>query len=165
MNHRSHLRLSLLPFIAIAAIGCAASGLVGASEQDTENPRSSMTNDSANGPELIAIKFHADWCGYCKAMGSVFEELQAKFDQEPVLYETFDQTREFNRTQSRYMAHAMELGSVWEDHGGKTGFVLLIDAESREVVQRLTHEQSLKQMGAALQAAVRSASATSRPGS
>tara|TARA_E500000331_G_C17267879_1_gene717890 strand:+ start:2873 stop:3037 length:165 start_codon:yes stop_codon:yes gene_type:complete len=27
-------------------------------------------------PELIAIKFHADWCGSCKLMGSTFEELQ-----------------------------------------------------------------------------------------
>ncbi len=37
------------------------------------------------GPKIIAIKFHADWCGYCKAMGPVFEELQAKYDRLPVL--------------------------------------------------------------------------------
>jgi len=107
--------------------------------------------------EIIAIKFHADWCGKCKAMGTVFEELQTSFDKEPVLYVVFDHTDEFDRRQSAYMAHALGLDEVWKEHGGTTGFVLLIDAESKEVVQRLSHEQDLKQMGAALQDAVKNA--------
>jgi len=161
MTRQTHLRrYALLPLIALGAVAFAASGLAsGAAQQDRQNARASVSGQSANGPEIIAIKFHADWCGYCKARGSVFEELQAKYDQQPVLYETFDQTRQFKRTQSRYMAHAMDLGNVWEDHGGKTGFILLIDADSREVIQKLTHEQNLKQMGAAVQKSVRRASA------
>lgn len=108
-------------------------------------------------PEIIAVKFHADWCGYCKAMGPVFQELQAKYDQQPALYVVFDQTREFDRRQSAYLASAMGLDEVWAEHGGKTGFVLLIDADSRRVVERLDHTQDLKQMGAALTSAVQSA--------
>lgn len=110
------------------------------------------------GPKIIAIKFHADWCGYCKAMGPVFEELQAKYDRLPVLYVTFEQTREFGRRQSRYLADAMGLNDTWAENGGKTGFVLLIDARSKRIVNRLSHKQTLKQMGAALQAAVESTS-------
>lgn len=109
-------------------------------------------------PRLIAIKFHADWCGYCKAMGPVFEELQAKYDQEPVLYLEFDQTREFDRRQSAFMAHTLGLERVWDEHGGTTGFVLLIDPESKRVLKRLGHEQNLKQMGAAIQETLRSSS-------
>jgi len=109
---------------------------------------------AADAPELIAVKFHADWCGSCKAMGDVFEELQEKYDTQPVLYVTLDQTREHQRTQSAYLAKALGLGGVWKEHGGSTGFILLIDAESKDVVARLTREQNLKAMGAALEQAV-----------
>lgn len=102
------------------------------------------------GPKVIAVKFHADWCGYCKAMGGVFEEMQAKFDQQPVLWVTFDQTRENNRKQSGYLAHALGLDDIWAEHGGKTGFILLLDAQTLEVTDTLSHELSLKEMGARL---------------
>lgn len=110
--------------------------------------------EQAAGPEVIAIKFHADWCGYCKAMGDIFDELQAKFDQEPVLYLTFDQTREHHTRQSQYLVHALGLEDVWAEYGGKTGFVLLIDGQTGEVIEQLDHEQSLSQMGESLVDAV-----------
>jgi thiol-disulfide isomerase/thioredoxin len=99
-------------------------------------------------PRVIAVKFHADWCGSCKAMGSTFEELQAKFDTLPVLYVVLDQTRDFNRKQSAFLAHSLGLDDVWVEYGGKTGFILLIDGSTKEVITKLTHRQSLKEMGA-----------------
>lgn len=144
--------------VALASALALGAALAGPIRTSLAQPASSPAQADATRPAIIAVKFHADWCGYCKAMGPVFEELQAKFDQEPVLFVQFDQTREFGRRQAAYMATALGLDSVWAEDGGKTGFVLLIDAESKQVIERLTHEQSLKQMGAALQNAVRSAS-------
>jgi len=112
---------------------------------------------AADGPELIAAKFHADWCGSCKAMGPVFEELQAKFDTQPVLYITLDQTRDHQRQQAAWLAGQLGLGQVWAEHGGKTGFILLIDAETKAVVARLSRDQDIKAMGAALTEAVTAA--------
>lgn len=113
---------------------------------------------SVEGPKIIAVKFHADWCGYCKTMGPVFEELEAKFDQEPVLYVTFDQTREHNRKQSQYLEHVMGLDHVWSEHACTTGFILLIDGKTKQIVDKLTHDQDLKTMGATLQEAVKKVS-------
>ena len=134
--------------------------LAGVGLTSSAGPASNQPVTDAETPQakIIAVKFHADWCGYCKAMGPIFEELQEKFDQEPVLYVEFDQTREFGRRQAAYMADVLGLGDAWAAHGGKTGFVLLIDAKTKRVLQHLSHEQNLKQMGAALQEAVRSAS-------
>lgn len=139
---------ALAPALLVGMMGFAVAA---ESAQESKSPET---------PQIIAVKFHADWCGFCKAMGSVFEELQAKFDTQPVLYVTLDQTREFNRRQSTFLAHALGLDCLWSEHGGKTGFILLIDGKTREAVAKLTHEQNLKQMGAALVEAVGKASVT-----
>jgi len=142
--------------LALAASLVLVAALAGVGQASSTQPASTQpcTDAEMQRPKVIAVKFHADWCGFCKAMGPVFEEMQAKFDQEPVLYVEFDQTREFGRKQSAYMAGALGLDGVWMENGGKTGFVLLVDATTKEVMQRLSHEQSLKEMGAALQEAV-----------
>jgi thiol-disulfide isomerase/thioredoxin len=144
---KARLRVQSMVLLAVLAL---SAGWVGAQEQKA-NP------DEA--PAVIAVKFHADWCGFCKSMGSAFEELQAKFDVQPVLYITLDHTREFNRKQSAYLAQSLGLSEIWGENGNKTGFVLLIDGKSRKVITRLTHEQSLKEMGASLLEAVKKASA------
>lgn len=151
------IRFAFLPAMLVLVLTFAATG-IGPAQDTTTNPCGPMDGTGADTPMIIAVKFHADWCGYCKTMGPVFEELQAKFDREPVLYVTFDQTREFNRKQAKYLAHAMDLDSVWKENGGKTGFILLIDTKTHEVVQRLSHEQTIKQMGTAIQEAVKAAS-------
>jgi len=88
-------------------------------------------------------------------MGSTFEELQAKFDTLPVLYLVLNHTREYNRKQSAYLAHALDLADVWAEYGGKTGFILLINTKTKQVVTKLTHQQSLKEMGTLLIEAVK----------
>ena len=52
------------------------------------------------------------------------------------------------------MAQSMELDGVWAEKGGKTGFILLIDGKTREVITTLKSTQNLKEMGAELNAAV-----------
>lgn len=140
--------------LLVLAAAFAAVGQSGTAPSGTQPPKAA---DVGAGAKIIAVKFHADWCGYCKAMGPVFEELQAKFDQEPVLYVELDQTRDFGRRQAAYHSRALGLGDVWQENAGKTGFILLIDATTHKVVQRLSYDQDLKQMGNALQEAVRNA--------
>jgi len=155
---RTMTRIGVLA--GVATLGIAAAGVAGVGDAVERRAERGVLAHETEGerPSVIAVKFHAEWCGKCKAMGPVFKELQAKYDQLPVLYEVFDHTREFDRRQSAYLAHAMDLDGLWDEHGGSTGFVLLIDAQNREVIKRLSHEDGLAEMGAALQKAVREAS-------
>ena len=118
-----------------------------------------LADDHTAKAEVIAVKFHADWCGSCKAMGPVFSELEAKFDTQPVLYLTLDHTREHQRQQAMWLVQELGMDNVWAEYGGKTGFILLIDADSKEVLTKLTRENNLKDMGAQLKEAVAKASA------
>ena len=150
------------PLIGGAAAAVLIGAYAGTSNESLAKAALEKQAEKAPEPEIIAVKFHADWCGSCTAMGPVFEELQAKYDQQPVLYTVFDHTREFDRRQSAYMADAFNLDDAWDEHGGSTGFVLLIDADTKKVVKRLSHERGLKEMGAALKESVKKASSRSK---
>jgi len=113
-------------------------------------------------PELIALKFHADWCGSCRAMGPIFTDLGNKFDTKPVLFLELDHTSEPSRRQAEYLAAALGLQEVWKENGGTTGFILLIDADTREVLAKLTKDQDIKVMGSQLLAAIDRAAASKR---
>ena len=102
----------------------------------------------AGAPKIIAVKFHADWCGACKAMGSVFTDLRNKLDGRPVLFVELDLTNATTRHQSMLLASALGLGRALKEQPG-TGFILLFD-EQRRVKGKLTARQTLKEMAAAI---------------
>lgn len=104
---------------------------------------SAIAQENISQPKLIALKFHADWCGSCKVMGPVFEDLSNKLDGQPVLFYKLDFTNNTTKHQSVMMASALGLGEVLKENHG-TGFILLIDTKSKKVLQKFTKDDSLK---------------------
>lgn len=110
-------------------------------------------NAASAAPELVVVKFHADWCGSCKAMGDTFEDLTSKLDSEPVLFVELDQTTTAGREQAGYLMNAMGGGEVWDEFGGKTGFILIINPADMSVVGKLTKDMGFKDMVKAIEEA------------
>ena len=110
--------------------------------------------DQAEKPKVIAVKFHADWCGSCKVIAPMFANLANKYDGEPVLFVTLDLTNRTTTAQSEYLAAALGLSKVWSEYAPKTGYVLIVDTETRKVVDTLTKKLSLKQMAARLRTVI-----------
>ena len=113
---------------------------------------------AAESPKVIAVKFHADWCGSCKKIGPIVHDLSNKMDTAPVLFVTLDMTTQSSRRQAEFMASALGIGDLWAQYGGKTGMVLLFDAESRQIVGKFDKTMDIYKMGAELKNAIASAS-------
>lgn len=91
-------------------------------------------------PEVLGVLFYADWCGSCKVLDPAIQKARGKsdLDNAPVLFVRLDLTDATRRYQASLMASALGLGDFYEKNAGATGFMLLVDAETKEVISRLT---------------------------
>jgi thiol-disulfide isomerase/thioredoxin len=93
-------------------------------------------------PQIMAVKFHGDWCGSCRKMGTAFTDLQNKLDGSPILFVQLDLTNNTNKHRAVLLASALELSKAYTSKPG-TGFILLINAQFWKVVKRLTADVTL----------------------
>lgn len=101
--------------------------------------------DGEGRPALYVVKVHADWCGSCKALAPVLEEVRESLADEPVLFLELDVTDEARTAQARLLTAALGI----EDHlkaNNKTGLVLLIDPGDNALLETLTRKNSADEM-------------------
>jgi thiol-disulfide isomerase/thioredoxin len=89
-------------------------------------------------PRVIAMYIYADWCGACQAIKPIMEEAKPEFEEQPVLFVKMDMTNDFTAHQSKLMAARLGLSEIFEKNEGMTGFVLLLDANTNEVLDKIT---------------------------
>jgi hypothetical protein len=82
-------------------------------------------------------------------MGTIFTDLRNKFDGKSVLFVTLDFTNRTTHHQAELLASALGMDDTYEENRG-TGFILLLDGQKRNILARLRSNQTLKEMGAAL---------------
>ncbi|MEL6498852.1 MAG: thioredoxin domain-containing protein [Planctomycetota bacterium] len=88
-------------------------------------------------PKLVVVKFHADWCGRCRAMEGPTAEARGALVDEPVLFVKFDFTDQSKARQSEFLASVTGFEAVWDTYERQTGFSLVVNAETGEVVTEL----------------------------
>jgi len=124
-------------FYFIAAIAVFTIGPQPSAAQDC--------GDDTKETKLYALTFHADYCGACKKLKPELVALQPKLEGKSVEWVMFDFTS--NETKAKSMEKATELGlsDIYKDNQA-TGFVLIVDAESKEKVAKLTSRQTSAEM-------------------
>ncbi|NKB65765.1 MAG: hypothetical protein GKR89_01770 [Candidatus Latescibacteria bacterium] len=96
-------------------------------------------------PALYVVKVHADWCGSCKALVPVLQEVKTAVADQPALFVELDVTDEAHTAQSRLLAAALGI----EEHlkaNNKTGIVLLIKAADKSLVETLNKTNPAAEM-------------------
>lgn len=87
-----------------------------------------------NRPELIIVRFHADWCRPCKQLALNFDSLKRAAAEEPVLFVTLDLTTAESRRQAGLLAGALGLDEAWDTNAMKTGQAMIVCGRSKEVI-------------------------------
>ena len=103
------------------------------------------SKDKSVKPDYLVVKFHADWCGNCIAMGSSFEDLQENFKNENVEFVKFDFTNKETTALAESKANQIGISEIL-DNNRKTGFILIIDNTTKEVLYKLNKKDNIDVM-------------------
>ena len=106
---------------------------------------SNVFSQEKESPTLYAIMFYADDCGDSKSMLPKVKDLQNELEGQKVEFLYFDLSTNDSKEKTQVLAKKFGLNNVLDSNQG-TGFVVLVDAESKEERAILTKEQSLDEM-------------------
>ena len=112
-------------------------------------------------PEIIAATFSSAWCSSCKILEPRLAKVIPEFSDKPVKFVEFDFTFG-QRAEIADQAAAVGLSTIYPQFKGATGFTVLVDAQSEEIIDILTINHSSKAMRAAIAQSIALASAESQ---
>ena len=115
--------------------------------------------DRADDPAVYAVVFTAEWCGRCKVLEpKLMPVMQSMMEDEAVQFVMLDFTNRESTATSEETASALDLDEIYDANKGKTGFVLLVDAGSGEILDRILSTDDSDGIRAKIRSAVASAS-------
>lgn len=121
-------------------------------------PRGVWAQDSAKAttekPKVVGVLFYADWCASCKVLDPKLDEVKKQFMDQPIYFTRVDLTDDCTKKQSGMLAEWVGLGEIYREHASKTGYMLLIDPQTKKVLSKLTKAQSEAELKAAMEDAL-----------
>lgn len=111
-------------------------GLLSSGASATSQPSSSV--EGARSPDLVLVKYHADWCPRCKSLDPVFAQVQADQAAKNVLFVKLDKTNKATALQAEYLSAEIGLGQHWPAFGRKTGLMVLFDAKTGKIIEEFS---------------------------
>lgn len=139
-------------FFAVIAVVAATAVFVSA-----RAPASDVTAPFEGEPEVVAATFASAWCSSCKILKPRLAKVVPDFASEPVKFVEYDFTFGDRKT-ARASAQADGVEAAFDQYENATGFTLLVDADTGDVIDILTMSYSEGAMRAAITQAVTIAS-------
>jgi len=90
-------------------------------------------------PDLLAVNFFSHFCGPCLVLDIRLEPVLPDYTDASIEFVRLNQT--FGQGRARDTAAAYGLSDIYEQTGGSSGFILLIDQSTGEILDRLTIAQ------------------------
>lgn len=105
-------------------------------------------NDNISTDEIsvIGVKMDAEWCGKCQVMNPKLDSVMPEFKNDDILFVKFNMTDEFTTRQAGLLADRLNLKSLFEEHKGSTGYMVLLNADTGEVLHTLKSDQSEEEL-------------------
>ncbi|MEZ5920286.1 MAG: thioredoxin domain-containing protein [Parvularculaceae bacterium] len=146
-------RRFVIPVLAI--VGVAALALATRAPAESAEPYTGK-------PEIVAATFSSAWCSSCKILEPRLKKVIPQFAGDPIKFVDLDFTFG-DRAAVKETAEEAGISEVYERSKGATGFTMLVDRDTGEVIDILTINYSEKAMKAAISRALAIASHTDDP--
>lgn len=112
----------------------------------TAEASAEITGNDTDEISIIGVKMDADWCGKCKVMNPKMDNVMPEFIDEDILFVKFNMTDDFTVRQAGKLADRMNLSSLFEENKGSTGYMVLVNANTGEVLHTLQSDQSEEEL-------------------
>lgn len=99
----------------------------------------------------FVIKLHAQWCPQCMLTKSAWGEVERAYTGR-VRFVVFDFTSDETMAATEREARRVGLGAVFDEYAGATGSVLVVDGESRAVVDLIHGSRDVSEYQRAIDA-------------
>lgn len=121
----------------------------------TANPGQSEARELPKA-KLLAVYFYADWCPNCKILSPEITAARkdAALDGKDILFVTLDLTDKVKIHQTILHAQALGIGDFLKAQGSATGYIAVLDAQSKQELFRFDRESKSAEIAQKLQEAL-----------
>lgn len=117
-------------------VGLALFVLVGSAAMAEDAP------EGCSGKPYV-VKIHADWCGSCKALKSVWQRIEIDLRDQATIV-TLDVSDRVAYRESEATAERLGIREFFQEYRSRTGTVAVLDCKSHEPVAIMSAERDFE---------------------
>ncbi len=93
-------------------------------------------------PKVVGLMFYSDTCGSCKILDPKIEAVKGDYTTKPILFATLDHSNDGSKNQAALLAESLGLGKVYADQEKASGYMLLVNPGSGEILAKIDRDMS-----------------------
>ena len=144
-------RLPVVSVLGLLGLGALVGVLYAGNPAPTVPALSGLDAERTDSP--FVVKLHAQWCPKCMLTKGVWAEVEAAYAGR-VRFVVFDFTSDATMAATEREARRIGLGSVFDEFAGETGTVLVVNGESRRVIDSIHGSRDVAEYQRAIDAAL-----------
>ena len=104
-----------------------------------------MAEDAPEGcsGKPYVVKIHADWCGSCKALESVWQRIETDLRDQATIV-TLDVSDRVAYMESQATAERLDISEFFQEYRSRTGTIAVLNCKSHEPVVIMSAERDFE---------------------
>jgi thiol-disulfide isomerase/thioredoxin len=144
----------ILLVVASLAVALVAFGFVMYVRNATPTVPSISAAEAANPNRPYVVKLHAQWCPVCMLTKDVWSQIEDAYSTRANLV-VLDFTNQANTDRSRAEAKRLGLETFFDEYGGATGTIVVLDGRTKEVTASINGSRNFAEYRTAIDATLK----------